>query len=118
MASVAEMKKLLMARAMAAIPKILSLQNEGNSIERLYRKGLLTDDMHLNVLFVTWHYFILFILFHLLCNSSNTQVWVKELKAFVEHEIAEVQQEAAEVFEEGFSAHIWPQAMKFHQASI
>ena len=81
-----ELKKLLMRRAMMAIPLVLSLQNEGNAIERLYKKGMLTDDMHFRV---------------------------KELKAFVEQEFQEVQQEAEE-FLEGWSAHIWPQAMQFH----
>ena len=69
-----------------AIPLVLSLQNEGNAIERLYKKGMLTDDMHFRV---------------------------KELKAFVEQEFQDVQQEAEE-FLEGWSAHIWPQAMQFH----
>lgn len=81
-----EIKKLLMRRAMMAIPMVLSLQNEGNAIERLYKKGMLTDDMHFRV---------------------------KELKAFVEQEFQEVQAEAEE-FLEGWSAHIWPQAMQFH----
>ena len=81
-----ELKKLLMRRAMMAIPLVLSLQNEGNAIERLYKKGMLTDDMHFRV---------------------------KELKAFVEQEFQDVQQEAEE-FLEGWSAHIWPQAMQFH----
>jgi hypothetical protein len=38
-----------MRRAISAIPMILSLQNEGNAIERLYKKGMLTDDMHFRV---------------------------------------------------------------------
>ena len=81
-----ELKKLLMRRAMVSIPLVISLQNEGNAIERLYKKGMLTDDMHFRV---------------------------KELKAFVEQEFHDVQQEAEE-FLEGWSAHIWPQAMQFH----
>jgi len=44
-----ELKKMLMRRAISAIPMILSLQNEGNAIERLYKKGMLTDDMHFRV---------------------------------------------------------------------
>ena len=65
-----ELKKLLMRRAMVSIPLVISLQNEGNAIERLYKKGMLTDDMHFRV---------------------------KELKAFVEQEFHDVQQEAEEV---------------------
>ena len=48
-----ELKKMLMRRAISAIPMILSLQNEGNAIERLYKKGMLTDDMHFRVTIFT-----------------------------------------------------------------
>ena len=44
-----ETKKLLMRRAIATIPLVIALQNEGNSVEKLYRKGMLTDDMHYRV---------------------------------------------------------------------
>jgi hypothetical protein len=37
-----DLKKLLMRRAIYTIPILLSLQNEGNSIERLYKRGMLT----------------------------------------------------------------------------
>ena len=43
------LRKLLMRRAISSIPVALSLQNEGNSIERLYKRGMLTDDMHYRV---------------------------------------------------------------------
>jgi len=43
------LRKLLIRRAIASIPIVLSLQNEGNSIERLYKRGMLTDDMHYKV---------------------------------------------------------------------
>lgn len=76
-----------MHRAMQSIPTLLSLQNEGSSIERLYKRGMLTDDMH----------------FH-----------VKELKAFVDQEFQDVQYEAEELLE-GWGQHIWQQAMQFHQ---
>ena len=82
-----ELKKLLMKRALKAIPLVLSLQNEGSSIERLYKKGMLTDDMHFKV---------------------------KELKAFVDSEFQDVQSEAEGLFE-GWGQMIWPQAMQFHQ---
>lgn len=75
-----------MRRAIRAIPILLSLQNEGNSIERLYKRGMLTDDMHFKV---------------------------KNLKAFVDQEFQDVQFEADDLVE-GWSQHIWPQAMQFH----
>ena len=81
-----ELKKLLMRRAIRAIPILLSLQNEGTSIERLYKRGMLTDDMHFKV---------------------------KDLKAFVDQEFQDVQFEADDLVE-GWSQHIWPQAMQFH----
>jgi hypothetical protein len=76
-----------MRRAIQAIPILLSLQNEGNSIERLYKRGMLTDDMHFKV---------------------------KELKAFVDQEFQDVQFEADELVD-GWGQQIWPQAMQFHQ---
>ena len=82
-----ELRKLLMRRAIQAIPILLSLQNEGNSIERLYKRGMLTDDMHFKV---------------------------KDLKSFVDQEFQDVQFEADDLLE-GWSQHIWPQAMQFHQ---
>lgn len=84
-----ELKKLLMRRAIQTIPILLSLQNEGSSIERLYKRGMLTDDMHFKV---------------------------KELKAFVDQEFQDVQFEADDLVE-GWGQHIWPQAMQFHQVS-
>jgi hypothetical protein len=81
-----EMRKLLIKRALKAIPIIISLQNEGQSIDRLYKKGMLTDDMHFRI---------------------------KELKAFVDQEYQDVQAEANELFE-GWGEHVWQQAMQFH----
>lgn len=40
-----ELKKLLMRRAIGDIPILLNLQNEGNSIERLYKRGMLTGSV-------------------------------------------------------------------------
>lgn len=40
------LRKMLMGRALQTIPIILNLQNEGSSVDRLYRKGMLTDDLH------------------------------------------------------------------------
>jgi hypothetical protein len=85
-----ELKKLLMKRALKTIPIVLSLQNEGSSIERLYKKGMLTDDMHFKV---------------------------KELKSFVDTEFQDVQSEAEELVE-GWGQMIWPQAMQFHQVFL
>jgi Preprotein translocase subunit Sec66 len=76
-----------MRRAIRAIPILLSLQNEGNSIERLYKRGMLTDDMHFKV---------------------------KNLKAFVDQEL----QFEADDLVEGWSQHIWPQAMQFHTVNM
>jgi hypothetical protein len=80
------LRKLLMKRAIKAIPLVLSMQNEGNSIERLYKRGMLTDDMHFKV---------------------------KDLKAFVDQEFQDVQFEADDLLE-GWSQQIWSQAMQFH----
>jgi hypothetical protein len=81
-----KLKKLLMQRAVHSIPHILKLQNEGPAIDRMYKKGLLTDDK---------------------------MGELKEMKAFVEQEFADVQTEANELLE-GWGDNIWPQAFKFH----
>jgi hypothetical protein len=83
------LKKLLMHRALKVIPMLLNLQNEGQSVDRLYKKGMLTDDMHYKM---------------------------KEMKAFVDAEVADVQQEAAQLIK-GWESHIWPQAMTFYNVS-
>lgn len=75
-----------MQRAVHAIPHILKLQNEGPAIDRMYKKGLLTDDK---------------------------MGEIKEMKAFVEQEFTDVQAEADELLD-GWGRDIWPQAMKFH----
>lgn len=41
-----DLRKMLMSRALQTIPIILNLQSEGSSVDRLYRKGMLTDDLH------------------------------------------------------------------------
>lgn len=82
-----ELRKLLMKRALKTIPILLSLQNEGSSIERLYKRGMLTDDMHFKV---------------------------KEIKAFVDQEFQDIQLEADELLD-GWGPAIWQQAMQFHQ---
>jgi hypothetical protein len=81
------LKKLLMQRAIQAIPILLSIQNEGSSIERLYKRGMLTDDIYFEV---------------------------KARKDFVDQEYHDVQMEAEEL-DEKWSGHIWPQAMHFYQ---
>ena len=63
-----KLKKLLMRRALAAIP----LRSEGSSIERLYKKGLLTDEI----------------------KDS-----VKDLKTFIDKEFEEVQGETDDLSE-------------------
>jgi len=67
-----KLKKLLMRRALAAIPLLLTLRSEGSSIERLYKKGLLTDEI----------------------KDS-----VKDLKTFIDKDFEEVQGEADELSE-------------------
>lgn len=85
--NVEELKKQLMRRALQTIPLILSLQEEGESIERLYSRGLLTDDMHYRV---------------------------KQLKEFLDIEINEVKKESEELIE-GWSGQIWQNALQFHK---
>jgi hypothetical protein len=46
------LRKLLMSRALQTIPIILNLQTEGTSVDRLYRKGMLTDDLHERVRYI------------------------------------------------------------------
>ena len=85
-----ELKKLLVRRAISTIPMILSLQNDGNSIERLYKKGMLTDYMHFRV---------------------------NEVKTYVDAEYASITSEA-EDFKEGWGQGIWQQAMHLHQLQM
>lgn len=87
--NVEELKKLLMRRAMYAIPVILALQSSMNSVQRLYNKGMLTDDVYDNV---------------------------KEMKAFCDAEWPDIQIEADELVE-GWGPHIWNEAMRFHHVS-
>ena len=82
-----DLKKVLMKRAIKSIPILLSLQNEGSSIERLYKRGMLTDDMHFKVI---------------------------QLKSFVDKEFQDIQNEAEELLE-GWGQTVWQQAMQFHQ---
>jgi hypothetical protein len=81
------LKKLLMKRAIKSVPIILSLEKESQSIDRLYKKGILTDDIMLQT---------------------------QEIKSFVEQELKDVKDEAEE-FLDGWSEHIWSQAVGFYQ---
>lgn len=85
-----ELKKLLMKRALQIIPMLLNYQNEGHSIERLYKRGMLTDDMHYKV---------------------------KELKDFFDQEFQDVKNEADELVT-GWGSTIWEQANYFNQMII
>ncbi len=76
-----------MKRAIKTIPILLQLQNEGTSIDRLYKKGMLTDDMHFKM---------------------------KEIKGFVDQEFQDIKLEADELLE-GWGEQIWQQAMQYHQ---
>jgi len=82
-----QLRQKLIRRALNTIPLLISLQNEGHSIQRLYKRGMLTDDMHFRV---------------------------EEVKAFVDQEFQDVQQEAEDL-QEGWGAQIWQQAMQFYQ---
>eukprot|EP01039_Chlorochromonas_danica_P003938 gene3937-4306_t len=81
------LRKLLMKRALHTVPLIMTLQNDGSSIDRLYKKGMLTDDMH----------------FH-----------ARELKAFIDQEIEEVSAEA-DLLAEGWSQAVWQQALQIQR---
>lgn len=85
-----ELKKMLMHRAMSTIPFILSLQNDGQAIESLYKKGILTDEMHDRV---------------------------HDVKTFCDAEYLAVKHEADD-FKEGWGEEIWPQAMHFHRMRV
>ena len=82
-----ELKKALMRRAMFTIPMILNLQQQGKSVDRLYGRGMLTDEIMDNV---------------------------KNLKAFVDAEFPDVQAEADDIIH-GWGPAIWQEAMQFHR---
>ena len=82
-----KLKKMLMVRSLKTIPLLYELQNGGPSVDRLYKKGMLTDAHH---------------------NRF------KELKAYVDAEFADVQKEAEELVS-GWGSIIWPQANQYYQ---
>lgn len=86
-AQLEELKKALMRRAMFTIPMILNLQQQGKSVDRLYGRGMLTDEIMDNV---------------------------KNLKAFVDAEFPDVQAEADDIIH-GWGPAIWQEAMQFHR---
>ena len=81
-----QLKKLLMLRALKTVPIIFSYEKEAASIDRLYKKGMLTDDLH-----------------------NQTQ----ELKVYIDKEVEDVRDEA-ESLVAGWSQSIWSQAVQFH----
>jgi LPXTG-motif cell wall-anchored protein len=81
-----KLKKMLMLRSLKTIPLLYELQNGGPSVDRLYKKGLLKDEMH---------------------NRF------KELKAFIDAEFVEVQKEA-DTLAEGWGQIVWPQANQYY----
>lgn len=87
---VEKLKKHLMHRAMNAVPLVLSLQSDGTSIERLYKKGMLTDDMYDRV---------------------------NHLKSYWEEEYQDVMNEADE-FKDGMGQEIWPLAVKYFHLRV
>lgn len=82
-----QLKKLLMLRALKTIPIIFGYEKEAASIDRLYKKGMLTDEMH-----------------------NQTQ----ELKAYIDKEMEDIKDEA-ESLVGGWGQSIWSQAVQFHQ---
>lgn len=86
-AQLEELKKALMRRAMFTIPMILNLQQQGKSVDRLYGRGMLTDEIMDNV---------------------------KSLKEFVDAEFPDVQAEADDIIH-GWGPAIWQEAMQFHR---
>jgi len=86
-AQMEELKKHLMRRAMFTIPMILDLQQQGKSVDRLYGRGMLTDEIMDNV---------------------------KNVKAFVDAEFPDVQAEADDMIP-GWGPAIWQEAMQFHR---
>lgn len=85
-----KLKKLLMRRALENIPNLISLQNEGNAIDRLYKRGMLTDDVHFRI---------------------------QGMKTFFDDEFQQVQQDADELVP-GWAQSIWPQAMQYYKVDI
>jgi radical SAM superfamily enzyme YgiQ (UPF0313 family) len=85
-----ELRKLLMRRAFRTIPIWLSLQNESQTIDKLYKKGMLTDDIHYKF---------------------------KALKNYFESEHEEVKTEANELME-SWGDIIWTQAVQYHAVSL
>ena len=81
------LKKALMNRAIHTIPLLYELQTKGPTADRLYKKGVLTDEMHDQL---------------------------KELKAYIDVEFPEVQEEANKLVS-GWGESIWPQANQFYQ---
>jgi len=80
-----QLMKLLMTRAMATIPLIHKVQNEYQSTERLYKRGMVTEDVY------------------------NT---LKLIKDFVNEEYQHVTEEGEELAE-GFGQTIWQQANRY-----
>jgi len=86
--AVRKLKQLLMKRTFAAIPFLLELQTQGPSADRLYKKGMITDTMH---------------------------VRYKNMKNFFDVEFPEVQAEAEQLVQ-GWGAQIWQQANQIYQS--
>ena len=86
-ADIDTLKKLLFQRALSNIPIIINLQKEGNSVEALYRKGMITEHMYEHL---------------------------GQQKAYMDQEIVQVKNEASSLHN-GEETHIWPAAMQQYQ---
>lgn len=84
-----KLKTLLMKRAIQTIPSILILSDEGEAIEKLYKRGMLTDSMHIEV---------------------------NEMKLFVDKEYNDVRAEADKLMAD-WGKYIWPQAKEYYTVS-
>jgi hypothetical protein len=85
-----KLKTLLMSRAIQTIPFILLLSDEGEAIEKLYKRGMLTDNMHIEV---------------------------NEMKLFVDKEYNDVRAEADNL-KQKWGEYIWPQAKEYYTVNI
>ncbi len=82
------LRKTLMHRAIYQIPLVLDLQTQGPSSDKLYKKGMITDDFHGKY---------------------------KQMKLYFDEEFPEVAQEA-NMLTPGWGEAIWQQANQMYQA--
>ena len=79
----------LMRRAYTTLPYYFRMKNEGESTERMYKRGMLTDDVYFEII---------------------------QLKKYVEEELNDVARESEEL-SPGWSKSIWQEASQHFQVS-